>query len=249
MLAADTYTLTIGSRLSGLPDLFTNGDTYRLTFGVAPGTTPILSIGEFARGPGQAINLPASDPAAGIPVRITNGATVSEVTFTLRYHPDLLVVQDISLAGPATGNLTLKSIDPLAGVAMVRVEQLAGLTNASTVLLSVRAQVPGSAPYGTEHVLDIDDLQLNAGALAGRDDDGLHLVAKLGEASGDGAYSSSDALLIQRVIVRLDNGFSAYPLTDPVVLGDVNANGRLDASDALLVQYKAEGKVVSQLPD
>lgn len=78
-----------------------------------------------------------------------------------------------------------------------------------TLLLRVQAQVPSDAPYGAQHLLDIDSLAFNDGALGGRDDDGLHLVAKLGDTSGDSAYSSSDAMLIQRVIVGLDPRFSA----------------------------------------
>ena len=56
--------------------------------------------------------------------------------------------------------------------------------------------------------------------------------------TGQPRYSAADALRVQRVVVRLDTGFSPYPMVDPVIVGDVNGNGRLDAADALLIQRK-----------
>ena len=258
VLAPDTYTLTIASRSDSLVDVVNRpldsngdghfGDDYVLVFAVQPSVTPVLSIDEFARGPGQQINLPAVDTTAGIPVRISNGAAVREVAFTLAYNPALLNITDVGLAS-ITGDLTLKSINQQAGLVKLRLANLSGLTDASTVLLTLRADVPVEAPYGAQHVLDIRDLVLNAGALGARDDDGLHVVAKLGDTDGDGRYSAMDALLIQRVIVRLDSGFSAYPAIDPLILGDVSGNGRLDATDPLLVQMKVVRYSVPEIPD
>ena len=265
VLLPDTYTLTIPSKYDGFVDLFGRpldgngdgrsgddyvvGDDYHLIFAVAPSNTPVVSIDRFARGPGQPVNLPAADPTAGIPVRISNGAAVREVEFTLRYDPALLSVFDVSLAKSISGNLTLKSIDPLAGLIRIHVANLSGLTGASTVLLKLQAEVPVDAPNRGRHLLDLGDLKFNAGALSGRADDGLHVVAYLGDTDGDGKYSSYDALLIQRVILRLDSGFSAYPLIDPIVVGDVNGSGRLDSSDGLSIQLKVLRRPAPELPD
>jgi hypothetical protein len=258
VLVPDTYTLTVASRWDSVVDVYgrpidgnglgVTGDDYRLTFAVTARDTPILSIGEFARGPGQTVNLPATDQAAGIPIRILNGASVSEVAFTLRYNPTLLTVQDVSLRSQA-GVLTLKSIDQSAGLVRVHVANLTGLRGDSSVLLTLQAQVPANAPYRGQHVLDLDELVFNGGTLGGRADDGLHVVAYPGDTNGDGVYTSLDPQLIQRVILRVDTGFSAYPLTDPAVLADINGNGRLDSSDALLVQLKALRQVVPEIPE
>jgi hypothetical protein len=259
VLVPDTYLLTIVSRWGSVIDRFNRpldgdgdgmfGGDYHLTFVVAPTDLPILSIDEFARGPGQTVNLPAGDLGAGIPVRITNGSGVQEVAFTLRYNPALLDVKDVNLAGPITGVLGLKSIDALNGVVQVRVENLSGFTNATTVLLRMQAQVPASAPYGAGHLLDLDGLEFNFGALNGLDDDGLHVVTKLGDATGEGIYSSLDAQRIQRVLLQLDTGFSAFPLIDPAIVGDVNGNGRLDAADVQLIQLKVLRRIVPEIPD
>lgn len=259
VLAPDTYTLNIVSRSDSVIDAFGRpidgdrdgmfGDDYRFSFVVPPGNVPIISIGEFARGPGQIVNLPASNPGAGIPVRISNGAAVREVAFTLRYNPALLSVEDVTLSNSVSGILVPALIDPVAGLAQIRVSNLSGLTDASTVLLRLQAGVPLAAPYGRQHLLDITDLELNAGALSGLDDDGLHVVAKLGDATGEGIYTSLDAQRIQRVVLQLDSGFSAYPLTDPVVVGDVNGSGRLESTDAQLVSSKVLRRAVPEIPD
>ena len=57
--------------------------------------------------------------------------------------------------------------------------------------------------------------------------------------TGNHSYSAADALRVQRVVVRLDSGFSPYPLVDPLIVGDINGNGRLDAGDALLIQRRS----------
>lgn len=259
VLAPDSYTFTVASRADGLVDvvnrpLDTDGDgvignDYILAFAVMPSDAPVLSIGEFARGPGQKVNLPAAEKAADLPVHMSNGASVREVAFTMHYNPALLYVKDVHLARLVAGELTLKTVDQNAGVVRVRVANLSGLTNASTILLTLQAEVPMDAPYGAQHVLDLRDLELNGGTLSGRDDDGLHVVAKLGDTDGDGRYSASDVLLIQRVIVRLDSGFSAYPTIDPVILGDLNVSEKLDAGDVLLLQRKIVRYPVPQIPD
>ncbi len=259
VLAPDTYTLTIASRYNSIVDavgrpLDADGDgafghDYVLAFAVTPNTTPVLSIDEFARGPGQKINLPAVDLAAGLPVSISNGAVVHDVGFTLRYNPALLSVSDVNLAKLIHGDLTVKSIDQQAGLLKIHVANLSGLTDVTTLLLSLQAEVPLDAPYGAQHVLDLGDLEFNGGTLSGRDDDGLHVVAKLGDTNGDGRYTATDSLLMQRVIVRLDSGFSAYPTIDPVIVGDVNASGKLDTTDALMIQMKSVRYPVPQIPD
>ncbi len=258
-LLPDTYTLTIASRSNSLVDGVNRpldgngdgapGDDYQLAFAILPEATPILSIGEIARGPGQQIHVPATEAGAGIPISILNGSLVRDVSFTLEYNPTLLNLIDVRLGDSISGQFTLKAIDPQTGTARIRIEKLSSLTNAGIPLLSLSAAVPAGAPYRSEQVLHLRDLQFNGGALKGRAVDGLHVVAKLGDTNADNGYAAVDALLIQRVIVRLDGGFSAFPTIDPLILGDVNVNGKLDAGDALLVQMKVVRLPVPQIPE
>jgi hypothetical protein len=101
--------------------------------------------------------------------------------------------------------------------------------------------VPASAMarYGASHVLDLRDVSVNGGAMAARDDDGLHVAAYLADASGDGIYAQDDAQAILDAITGKYSGFGAYPLLDPVVVGGAYGNGRLSVFD-----FRALGNII-----
>ena len=98
-LVADTYTLTLRSAANGFVDAAGNlldgngdgtaGDDLVRTFTVTaiPETTVVLSVGDFVRGAGQTVNLPATS-TSGIPITISTGVNVSGASFELRYNPD-----------------------------------------------------------------------------------------------------------------------------------------------------------------
>jgi hypothetical protein len=93
-LAPDTYTVTLRSAASGLRDDVgwmldgdgngVMGDDFVTSFTLGP-SPRVLSVPEFARGPSQAIKLPAPDLAAGIPVQLAGGAGVNAMSFDLRF--------------------------------------------------------------------------------------------------------------------------------------------------------------------
>jgi hypothetical protein len=78
--------------------------------------------------------------------------------------------------------------------------------------------------------------------------DGLHLVAYVGDADGNGSYSSSDAVLITRVALQSDSGFAAFPLVDPVIVADIDGSGFLPADAALQVNEAGVGYPTANLP-
>jgi hypothetical protein len=94
------------------------------------------------------------------------------------------------------------------------------------------------ALYRAAHVLEIDDLKVNDGAIAAVGDSGVHAVAYVGDASGDGAYTALDVEQINRLTPKrpLDTGFAAYRLVDPALIADVNGNGTVDKADAKTVE-------------
>jgi hypothetical protein len=241
VLAPDNYTLTIRSGSEGLRDelgrpLDANGDgifgdDFVLGFAILPGSEPILSIGEFARGPGQSVRLPAGSPTGGIPIRITNGAGITDVEFTLRYSPADLSLLGVRRGAHGGGDITLAAIDSEAGVAHIHLERLAGLTGATAELLILDAEVPMQARYGYADILDLSELQINGGAIHGKDDDGLHVVAYLGDSTGNAAYSSLDLARMQGLVLGTDRALAAYPLTDPVLIADVTGNGSISSLD------------------
>ena len=99
-LAADTYTVTLRSAANGFRepggDLLdgnadgTVGDDYSTTFTVTapPADEVVVGIPDFARGYGQAVNLPRNTDA-GIPLTLSTGQNVSRVVVELAYDSGL----------------------------------------------------------------------------------------------------------------------------------------------------------------
>ena len=57
-----------------------------------------------------------------------------------------------------------------------------------------------------------------------------------------------DAFDISRVVVGLDTGFYAYPMTDPMIIADTTGDGTLSGQDASLVAQVEVGASVPQIP-
>jgi hypothetical protein len=243
VLAADTYTATLFSRANGFVDTLgrtldgndndVNGDNYTGSFVVAASTAPTLSIPDFVRGPGQAVNVPA--PGIGIPITLTNGAGISAISFDLHYNPQLLTIGAITSALPGA-NVQVNA-SPDLGLVHVDVTGITGLTASAATLVSIQASVPGTAPYGAKDLLDIQHVvaTVHGAATAGVDNDGIHVVGYFGDVTGDAGYTTLDAALIQRVALGSDSGFDVDPMVDPVVVADISGDGTLTSFDTALV--------------
>src|SRR5262249_4534464 len=145
-------------------------------------------------------------------------------------------------------NLTL-SASSAPGNAVLSFTSQPGLAAGVVSLGGLVAQVPNTAGYKAKELLHLTNLQINGGAIAAIADDGVHVVAYYGDASGDGLYTAADSALAARVAVGMDAGFTAYRLADPVVVADINRNGRLDSSDAsILLQVGAGSSSVFIAP-
>jgi hypothetical protein len=81
-----------------------------------------------------------------------------------------------------------------------------------------------------------------------RADDGLHLAVFVGDGNASRTYTGGDATLQQRLIVGQGSGFSAYPLTDPMLIADVNRSDTLTGGDATLLQRMIVGTPITQAP-
>src|SRR5213076_1758218 len=110
------------------------------------------------------------------------------------------------------------------------------------------AQVPNSAGYKAKELLHLTTIQVNGGATAAINDDGIHVVAYLGDTNGDGLYTAADSQLTARVANSLDSGFAAYRLADPVVIADTNGTAFLDNGDASILLQVAAGNSLAQIP-
>jgi len=90
--------------------------------------------------------------------------------------------------------------------------------------------VPSTAAYGAKQVLDLDEVLVDGQGAT--DDDAVQVVGYLGDTSGNAAYTTLDGQQIQRVLVKLDAGFAAYPNVDPLLVADINGSGTLTSLDA-----------------
>ena len=254
LLANGSYTVTLDSRsnafataqgglLDGNRD-GTAGDHFSGSFSIA-GSGAVLRIGEFARGPGQAVDVPAT--AAGVPITISGATGAQQVDFTLAYDPALLAITGVSGGAGIPSGSTVSADFSTPGEVRITLSLGSALGAGSLELVRLSANVPGSAPYGAKQVLDLRDISLDTGA-AVRDDDGLHLAAYLGDTSGNAKYSTLDVQRIQRAVLRMDSGFGAYPLIDPVVVADINGNGALSSLDAQRVLSEVMGLDRAEIP-
>jgi surface-anchored protein len=266
-LAADTYAVTLrgettafasnrGFKTTPTPATAgvldgngdgTTGDSYIGSFTVTANAVRLVSLPDFVRGFGQAVNVPAN--GAGIPVTIDNADGVTRLTFDVEYDPALLSITAASRGGnvPATFSVTLDA--SVAGRARVTVDGPTALPAGSLVLVNLTAAVPATAPYADKHVLRLVNLLINSGGIAGRVDHGVHVAALVGDTTGNRGYSGLDAANVLRLVNGLDAGFTAYRNADPVLIADASGNGAVSALDATLIARKLVGAVVPAIPD
>jgi hypothetical protein len=251
VLPAGSYTVTLRSAADGFKDFAgrlldgdangTAGTDFSATFIVAASTALVVRLPDFARGAGQAVNIPAT--ATGLPLSISSLAGVTSAQADILFDSTVLSVTGVStpIAG-ATATLT-----PIAGGVRVTVTGIGGATG--TALATLTASVPGTAPYTNKEVIQIRNVSVNSGAIAATGDDAVHVAAYLGDAGGSGHLNSGSASLIAQVAVGSGNGFPAYQNADPLLIADVNGSGTLSSADASLVAQKAVGLSVPQIPD
>jgi hypothetical protein len=84
-------------------------------------------------------------------------------------------------------------------------------------------------------------------------DDGMHVNAYVADTNGSASYSTIDQQRMQRIVSALDSGFSAFPLTDPVVIADVNNDRYFNSADTLLlareINYLNGGLATNNRPE
>ena len=251
LLAPDTYTITLvsgakafvdtnGDLLDGNGD-GTPGDNLTSTFTVSPlpSNAEVVSIPDFTRGFGQPVNVPASS-SSGLPINISDGTNVTGVDLTLEYNPDLLTLSGFTttIAGasavfnvttPGTAILTISSATPFS------------TTSGPITLGDLTASVPDAAPYGDKEILQITNLSVfddeaTPQPLPAIAQDAIHIAAYFGDTNADQTYDTPDVTLEQRYIGLINDGFPAFPLADPVLIGDITLNGQIQANDTTSIQ-------------
>jgi large repetitive protein len=126
----------------------------------------------------------------------------------------LLEVSVVSAGESLPVGATVQTVSSLPGALTLRVAAQAplGLGASPIEVARLTALVPGTALYRSAQVLSLEIASVtpaNPGATAR---DTVHVIAYLGDTTGNMAYSALDAQRVLRIAVGLDGGFAAYPL-------------------------------------
>jgi len=195
--------------------------------------------------------------ASGIPISLigpTSGVTSGQ--FTLTYNASDLSISgalvDPSLAASYGATLSLDAAST-PGNAIIDFSTTTPLPSASgtpILLGGLTATVPSAAYYKATDLLHFSSVSLAAGgsSVPAIGTDALHLVAFLGDGSGDGSITSADMLDMSRVIAGADAGFAAYPLADPLIIGDILSDTQLGGSAGSALGRYINGITTPQMP-
>jgi hypothetical protein len=242
-----------GGFLDGLGTGVAGSGDFTATFTVHASGDDILWAPATADGPGQPLSAPGMNQAGGgYPIYLNDSTgKVTSIQLTLNYDPALLTITGVSGAGFA---LLDSSTPGQAVLGYSGPPGAPGLPVGNQIPIGyVNATVPsGTAsspmPYKAKDLLHFSGASLNGGSIAVTTSDALHLVAYVGDVDGNGAYTSSDAVLITRVALETDSGFVAYPLIDPVLVADTDGSGFIPADSALQVNEAGVGFPTTNLP-
>ena len=224
-----------GGFLDGLGNGTPGSGDFTATFTVSAAASgdDVVWAPATADGPLQALAAPGGNQAgAGYPIYLDTAhfsPQASDVQATLNYNPTMLTVTPSSTS---TFTVTV----PAPGMAQLHYHGV-GLNGSQVAIGFLTATVANSSAanpiYHGKDLLHLSGVAVNGGAVQAVGADALHLVAYVGDADGNGAYSSNDAVLITRVLVATDSGFAAYPLVDPVIVADTDGSGFIPSDAAL----------------
>jgi hypothetical protein len=239
-----------GGFLDGLGTGAPGSGDYTNTFVInaAAAHDDVLWVPAVAEGPGQVLNAPGANRAGGgYPVYLSDSTgRVTSVRVTLNYNPALL-----SVTGVTGADFTLLG-SSTPGQAVLQYSGPALPAGSQVPIGFVTASVPAGTtanpvPYKATDLLHLSGVSVNSGALLAATGDALHLVAFVGDADGNGAYSSNDAVLITRVTLQTDTGFAAYSRVDPVIVADTDGAGFISADAPLQVNEAGIGYPTANL--
>ncbi len=223
--------------------------------------TPVLAIPDFARGPDS--NTPIAVPTsnAGLAVTLYNAVNVTDVTFSLTYNPALLkILGTLSGAGSDASDpgATLTLVSDAGGVATFHYTDATGQSatpSAPLVLGDIKAVVPsGTGAAALTNYLGVERLQpgnivingnANTGAVSAG---GVHVNAYFADVNGDKKIDGLDKLAADNVAQGHGSGFSAYPLLDPAIIGDVAGDFSVDAGDVSTIDAYVVQLNPTQIP-
>jgi hypothetical protein len=244
-----------GGFLDGLSSGTPGSGDFKTTFTInlTATNTKVVWAPATANGPGQVLNAPGNNQiGGGYPLYLSDTTgTVSSVLVTLNYNSALLNVTGVT--GPGF-SLVSNTVSGTSGQAVVQYSGATLAAGTQTPIGFLTATVPAGTttnqtPYKAKDVLHLSGLMINGSSSQTATVDGLHEVAYVGDGDGNGSYSSNDAVLITRVALQTDSGFTAYPLVDPVIVADTDGSGFIPADAALQANEAGVGFPTANLPN
>jgi VCBS repeat-containing protein len=283
-LAPDTYTVTLRSADNGITDLadgglldgefsgtFPSGNSspggnFVTTFTVGSAQQLVVGLPDFARGPTQPVNVPATGSGTalptGLPIQFSNAVGITSFTMTLNYNPAMLNISAVQLGADAPTGSRVEPNLTTPGTVTIAFFSLAPLAAGQADLVNLVATIPEDAPYGSADALRISAIEINSGAITATADDAVQIVAFPGDANANRRYDAEDARLIARVGVGLDTGFvinqptgpaasttdRLFPRFDPEIIADVTGVDGLSPLDASDVLRRVVGLATPNIP-
>lgn len=159
-----------------------------------------LQLPDFARGPGQPVNLPANT-VGGMPPTLVSDGTLFDVAFRLVVDPKSLSLNEIrrGVDLPLDAELLVTPVAGLPGSFDVRVRRAAALPAGNLKLLSLFGDVLTDAALGRVSLLELQAVTMNGTAAPAAADAAPHAVAYLGDLNLDARYDSTDVNLMGRL--------------------------------------------------
>ena len=258
-LAADRYTVAIRGAADGVVNARRGaldgdangaaGGNYATSFTLAAPPSVRLRLPDFARGPGQAANVPAQ--GAGLPVTLASDGTVREIRLRLRADTDTLTVTEVRRGADLPADATL-SVTPVAGAAgqfdivITRATPLP--VSAALKLLAIIGSVPTTATLGDAGIVLLENVSINGAASPLAGDAAVDLVGYPGDADFDGRYTATDVTLVGRIGTGLQTGLAINARIDAQVIADIDGNGQVNALDTAQVLARSRANSTAMIP-
>ena len=257
-LAADRYQVVIRGAADGVTNarrgaLDGNADgsaggNYGMAFSVAAAPTVRLRLPDFARGPGQSIDLTSA--GTGMPVTLTSDGTVTELRLRLRSSPGMLTLTEIRRGAnlPADATLTVVPVAGASGQFDITVQRATALPVGSLKLLSLIGSVPTTARLGDAGAIVLERVFVNGVAAPLAADAAVDLVAYPGDADFDGKYTKDDVALVGRIGTGLTTSLSQIVRIDATILADIDSNGVVNVLDTAAVLARTKAASTASIP-
>jgi autotransporter-associated beta strand protein len=218
------------------------------TISAAASGADVLWIPATADGPKQPLEAPGYNlSGGGYPIYLDDATgLVTSVNVTFNYNPAMLTLDAVPVSSNPSlpgSSFILNSGASSPGHAVLTytgpAADAAGLAGGNVPLGFINAHIPNSSTttpiYKGKDLLTLSSISINGGGVPAVGVNAVHLVAYVGDADGNGSYSSGDAVLITRAVLQNDSGFAAYPLVDPVIVADTDGSGFIPADAAFQV--------------